>query len=98
MFNIKSRPRSQVIVCEASECSFNRKNKCRALGINVGGPEPLCDTFINDDMKGGVLNAATKVGACKVKSCVYNRLLQCTARGIRVIFDNDRALCVTYQL
>ena len=98
MFNAKSRSRSQIIECEASDCSFNQKNKCRAIGINVGGPEPLCDTFINADVMGGILNAATKVGACKVQSCVHNKLLECGAEKIRVLLVYDQALCGTYQL
>lgn len=98
MFNMKRKPLSQVNECQADECSFYKKGKCRAIGINVGGPEPLCDTFIHTDIMGGKLNAATKVGACKVQSCVHNRLLQCTAQGIRIIFENNRALCDTYQL
>jgi hypothetical protein len=83
--------------CQAKECSFNHNGKCRTVGINVGGPEPLCDTYVNFDSKGGILNTMAKVGACKVQSCAQNRVLECWGEGIQVILHNHQALCGSYR-
>jgi hypothetical protein len=91
------RSGARIFECQAEECSYNVMGKCRTIGINVGGPDPLCDTFVETGVKGGLIGAITKVGACKVGNCVHNEDLECMADGIRVVYQNDRALCSLYQ-
>ena len=97
MFNSKDKLGARIVGCKAHECSFNHGGNCRTIGINVGGPEPLCDTFIKAEKKGGILNAMAKVGACKVEACVNNKLLECGAEGISVVISNNQAFCGSYQ-
>jgi hypothetical protein len=92
-----SKAGANINECQVKECSYNINGKCRTIGINVGGPEPLCDTFINAGVKGGLLNAMAKVGACKVQSCRHNALLECTVEGILVTLQQNRAMCASYQ-
>jgi hypothetical protein len=68
------------------------------IAINVGGPEPFCDTFVSAGKKGGVRNVSARVGACKVEDCTFNNALECTAESIRVTLQQNRAQCVSYQL
>ncbi len=98
MFTTKSKIGAQITDCQAIDCSFNHSGKCRTIGINVGGPEPLCDTFVTASFKGGILNATAKVGACKVQACMHNKLLECGAERIQVILNNEQALCGSYEL
>jgi len=84
---------ANVLGCDVGGCAFNHEGKCRTMGINVGGPEPLCDTFTEAQKKAGIFNVTAKVGACKVQNCVNNSLMECTAPGIRVIMQESRALC-----
>jgi hypothetical protein len=92
-----SKPGANISDCQASECSFNHGGKCRTIGINVGGPEPLCDTFVNFGIKGGILNTSAVVGACKVQSCTQNKSLECGVRDIRVVLQNQTAMCGSFE-
>ena len=83
--------------CRALNCFYNRSGSCKTIGINVGGPEPLCDTYINTGSKGGIFNKRAHVGACKVETCLHNEALECMAEEIRVIFRDDRALCGSFS-
>lgn len=86
-----------VIDCQAKGCSFNHDRKCQTIGINVGGPEPLCDTFVSGSAKGGIHDANALVGACKVQTCMNNTSLECQAEGIRVVYKNNQAWCGSFQ-
>jgi hypothetical protein len=92
-----SKAGANILDCQAKECSYNRDGKCHTIGINVGGPEPLCDTFVNAGMKAGVLNSIAKVGACKVQTCTHNKSLECMVKGIRVILQENQAQCGSCQ-
>jgi len=85
-----------VLVCDARTCAYNHQSACRSSAINVGGPEPLCDTFLPDASKGGSEDAHPWVGACKVAGCVHNRALLCTAGAIRVQMSGAHPLCAVY--
>jgi hypothetical protein len=92
-----SRPGANILECQATDCAYNHDGTCRTIAITVGGPDPLCDTFVSADVKGGVLNATAKVGACKVGNCAHNERLECMVGAIRVVYQNGRALCALYQ-
>jgi hypothetical protein len=87
---------ASIIDCQSKECSFNHEGKCRTIAINVGGPEPLCDTFVNSSIKGGLLSATAKVGACKVDYCAHNKALECAIDAIHVVSRNGQALCGSF--
>ena len=97
MLKTQSKVTARIIDCQAYECSFNHRGECRAVGINIGGPEPLCDTFIRTESKGGNLSTTAIVGACKVEVCQFNKALECMAEEIQVVMNNDQAICGTYQ-
>ena len=98
MFNSKSKLGTHIVDCKATECSFNHGGNCRTIGINVGGPEPLCDTFFNTAKKGGIPTATATVGACKVQTCMHNKLLECGSKSISVVFNDNQALCGSYRM
>ena len=85
-----------VLYCEASACIFNDDNICNAGAINVGGPDPICHTFMNSPLKSECKNIA-KVGACKVADCYFNQCLECSANGITISFEEGLSLCDTYR-
>lgn len=88
---------ANILDCQVKKCSYNYEGKCRTIGINIGGPEPLCDTFVDAGIKAGMLNTVAKVGACKVNSCLHNKSLECMADGIRVILQDNQPLCGVYE-
>ena len=86
-----------IINCNAGKCIYNYSGQCRTMAINVGGPEPLCDTFSANGKKGGFRDIVAKVGACKVEECTHNRSFECSAAGVDVVFVGDLAECATFQ-
>lgn len=86
-----------VLECMVAECVYNSDRCCRALAITVGGPEPLCDTFLAGPGKGGYPGCSGGVGACKVATCKHNRALECTADGILVEPAAGQPQCRTFQ-
>jgi hypothetical protein len=86
-----------IIDCKMTECAYNTNKKCHAMAITVGGPAPLCDTFIKRGQKGGVQEMNGSVGACKVETCSFNNSLECTAEGIHVGVHADHAECDTFS-
>ena len=87
---------TSVTDCQANNCSYNRYGNCKTIGITVGGPEPLCDTYINTGSKGGVVNKKARVGACKVGNCLHNEALECMSKGIQVLFQDNQASCGSF--
>jgi len=83
--------------CTVEDCAYNDHDKCHAMGINVGGPMPCCDTFVDSPGKAGVMTAAAGVGACKVADCRHNKLLSCTADGVNISRRSCMAECVTFK-
>lgn len=87
-----------VLNCNATGCSFNIRNKCRAKAITIGGGEcPECDTSLMSDKKGGCIDVIAGVGACKVESCKFNNCLECGAEGIQVKMHAGHVDCGTYK-
>lgn len=82
--------------CNAQECAYNKNNRCHALAITVGGPEPRCDTALQSSHKGGLADNGS-VGACKVERCMYNKSLECSADEICVSTHSDHAECDTFK-
>jgi hypothetical protein len=89
----------KVLECMVADCAYNSNRCCHALAITVGGPEPLCDTYIRDENKGkgGDPGCRGSVGACKVATCKHNQALECTADGIQVEPAVSRPHCRTFQ-
>ncbi len=87
----------KIIECSAVDCSYNKDQKCHAIAITVGGPEPTCDTFMTAKRKGGVVDMTGGVGACKVEDCAFNQSLECSAGGIDVGMHGGHPDCNTYR-
>jgi hypothetical protein len=83
--------------CQVENCSYNRYGNCKTIGINVSGPEPLCDTYIVTRSKAGVVNKKAYVGACKVANCLNNEALECMLKGITVVFRDNQAMCGAFS-
>jgi hypothetical protein len=83
--------------CSATECSYNADGSCHAMAINIGGSEPLCDTYYKGGKKGGITSIIGGVGACHVEKCTFNDALECSANGIHVNMAGPRALCATFK-
>lgn len=83
--------------CNANECAYNKDNMCHAIGITIGGPEPACDTFWNNNKKGGAMDMMGGVGACKVENCAFNQAFECSAKGIAVRTHTTHADCATFK-
>jgi len=86
-----------ILDCKMIECAYNTKQKCHAMAITVGGPAPLCDTFLKRGQKGGVPDMNGGVGACKVDNCKFNQALECSAEAIHVGSHGDHAECDTFS-
>lgn len=88
----------QISVCDATECAYNRENKCHALAITVGDSGcPMCDTAIKSQQKAGDMSSTGSVGACKTSQCEYNSSLECTAAKIKVGMHGSHADCMTFE-
>ncbi len=88
---------SDVSRCLETSCVFNTDEKCHTMAINVGGPEPLCDTFMTGSMKGGDQDMLAKVGTCKVAQCRYNNAYECEAVNISIVDKDGKPVCGTYK-
>lgn len=86
---------SKIIDCVMLDCSYNKNRMCRAIAVTVGGPHPMCDTFLKSPQKGGA-NKVGVVGACKNTECSYNKSLECCASGIHMGIHQNHADCSTY--
>ncbi|MBD3343967.1 MAG: DUF1540 domain-containing protein [Chitinivibrionales bacterium] len=89
---------SDVIECDVEECVFNTDKKCHTMAIMVGGPDPLCDTYMSGSKKSGSGDLFAKVGTCKIGQCKYNSEYECQAHGITVVPKGSKAFCGTYEL
>ncbi|MBN1758397.1 MAG: DUF1540 domain-containing protein [Chitinispirillaceae bacterium] len=89
---------SDVSECSVESCIFNADRMCHTVAINVGGPEPLCDTFLSGSKKGGIKNLLAKIGACKVDRCKYNDDYECGAKSVSVEMKGSRAVCGTCEI
>lgn len=86
-----------IIDCKMTECAYNANKKCHAMAITVGGPEPMCDTFLKRTKKGGVPDMNGSVGACKVANCNFNQSLVCSAEAIHIGVHDNHAECDTFS-
>ncbi len=77
-------------------CSYNKNDRCHAMAVTIGGPAPVCDTYLDSAAKGGVPDITGGVGACKIDDCMFNELLECLAKGINVGRHADHAECNTF--
>jgi hypothetical protein len=88
----------KVMICGVDSCTFNQNGKCRAAGINIGGPVPECVTWYSSGRKVAEENRTGGVGACKATSCIFNQSLRCIAMGIQVKKNGNHAFCNTFDL
>lgn len=89
---------SDVSQCNVNDCVFNMDQKCHTMAIMVGGPDPLCDTFMTGKSKGGNVEFLAKIGACKVDDCSFNVGYECEARSVSVKMNNEKAMCGTCKM
>jgi len=83
--------------CDATECSYNSDNMCRALAITIGDEtHPKCDTFCRSSVKGGDSENMAGVGACKVSSCTHNSSLECQCPEIEVGYQGNEIDCLNF--
>ena len=83
--------------CSMADCAYNSEMKCHALAITVGGPAPLCDTYLQSTQKGGDGDLIGGVGACKVGNCMHNTALECSAANIQIGMHAGHAECDTFS-
>jgi hypothetical protein len=88
----------QVLDCKVKSCSYNKDATCHTMAITIGqGSDPMCDTFTNMPICGGVKEAKTFVGACKMSDCAHNENLECGARGVHVAMKHNQPDCMTFS-
>lgn len=83
--------------CSMLDCAYNMDAKCHTMAITVGGPAPLCDTYLKSAKKGGDREVMAGVGACKVSTCVHNSSLECISDNIQIGNHADHAECDTFR-
>ena len=83
--------------CDEADCFYNHETACHAPAINVGGPDPKCDTFARSTKHIGRRSGGV-VGACHVAECRHNTDLTCGARAITVGPHHDHPDCLTFEL
>jgi hypothetical protein len=83
--------------CNVAMCAYNQGRGCHAMAINVGGPEPLCDTFMKTREKCAAQDISGGVGACKVVNCWFNSCLECAAKDIDIKWRESKAQCATFR-
>jgi hypothetical protein len=86
---------SHVLSCSVSECAYNKKRECHALGIKVGSDHAMCDTFSREASMVGE-EPMPSVTKCNVDICRFNMNLDCMAPGITVANHSDHADCFTF--
>jgi hypothetical protein len=96
---VKEITTSKVWFCNATDCSYNAREKCHAVAITIGNAEgtPYCDTRVHGKTKAGVEQAEGLVGACKVDDCIFNEALECVARGVRIKNLENNVECRTFR-
>ncbi|HOK54208.1 MAG TPA: DUF1540 domain-containing protein [Armatimonadota bacterium] len=87
----------EVKSCTVTQCFYNRDNECYAHAILVGSDTPACETFAQAEAQNPPRGEGT-VGACHITQCEYNYKMSCHAcSDISVIWQNNQALCATYE-
>lgn len=86
---------TKVSACATTACAFNAEGGCNAYAITVGGENAAaCATFSTLDVRGGVTEANSQVGACHRLDCVNNQDLMCAAGAIEI--TGEAANCASY--
>jgi hypothetical protein len=88
---------ASVLGCLAKVCSNNHGGECSTLGVNIGDVEPACDAFENNGIKSNPCVTTTRIGTCKIQNCYHNIAQKCTVKDILMVFQDNRALCSSYQ-
>jgi hypothetical protein len=67
------------------------------MAINIGDWEPMCDTYMPSQIKGGMKGVVAGVGACKVSGCMHNKGLMCIAGSVSLRMQGNQVMCATYK-
>ena len=89
----------KVMDCSVSNCAYNTSQACHAMAITIGEPksDPVCDTYFESEIHGGVKDMTAGVGACKSDDCQFNSDFECMASNIRVGYKENQPDCLTFQ-
>jgi len=89
----------RVMDCSVTGCAYNTEKACHAMAITVGEQpsEPICDTYFQSEIHGGVRDMTAGVGACKTSSCQHNEDFECTAPNIHVGMKGNEPDCLTFE-
>ncbi len=86
---------TKVSSCTTTACAFNAEGGCNAYAITVGGEtDAVCGTFSTLDIRAGVSDADSEVGACHRLDCAHNKDLMCAAGSISIV--GSTANCADY--
>lgn len=88
---------ASVLGCLAKACSNNHGGECSTFGVNIGEVEPTCEAFINNGIKSNLCVTTTRIASCKILNCYHNIAMKCTVKDILMMFQDDHALCSSYQ-
>lgn len=90
---------SHVKGCDVSNCSYNQNSQCHTMAITIGeGSDPMCDTFVEMDMKGGDMSTMADVGACKMANCQFNDHLECSSDSVQIGMKGSQPDCLTFSM
>lgn len=89
----------KVMDCTVSDCAYNSAKACHAMAITVGdNPNlPICDTYLQSSIHGGVKDMTAGVGACKTAVCSFNKDFECSAPNIHVGKKQGVPDCLTFR-
>ncbi|QGU06107.1 hypothetical protein COCCU_00695 [Corynebacterium occultum] len=86
---------TNVSSCTTTACAFN-DGGCNAYAITVGGENAAaCGTFTTLDIRAGISDAHSEVGACHRLDCTHNKDLMCAADSISIV--GESAMCADYN-
>ena len=85
--------------CEANDCVYSQKDKCKAGAIyfnDVKG-KANCYSFTTEIQQTAPgLEEVGQVAQCSVIDCFYNEVQSCVAKAIKVSFASGIAQCNNY--
>ncbi|PLX84896.1 MAG: DUF1540 domain-containing protein [Desulfuromonas sp.] len=89
----------KVTDCSVSDCAYNDKHACHAMAITVGEKpsEPVCDTYFQSSIHGGVRDMNAGVGACKSYDCQHNTDFECMAPNVHIAMKGSQPDCLDFE-
>jgi hypothetical protein len=99
----------QRLICQASDCMYNKHKNCSAEAIHVSNTRGIiyCDTYTERqenspaaggkyDAEFGDISGVTDVPtgvSCNAGRCVYNKAFRCSAKDLGIGEPHDSGLC-----